>query len=391
MRTLQVLITIVSIIVTAALLIRQLKRATKRIRLRPRLDLLRIVVQFGSVIVVAALLGAGAPIASLVAVGLLAAGPGYVQGRNLEISDDDGKLYAVRNTVAASVWGVGLVIMQFAGLLKRTGILGLGQATAWVGVGLAVGLMVGRHGPLTEYRQTAGRVAATVSAVIVGLLAVASFGDPRRADAQDTGQWVRVGEQVNPGGDPAPPGYVVTLGATSMTVVESFGPEFPDGGEATFEASWEAPPQTLVPGDPLTIPVTVSGRNTGNLDTQYFFGLDVILIVDGGWNREAVGAGANCAQTTVISGVYVCSDPVTNTGEMSTRVPTFGDEFSVGIGALNCGGACYVEWSYEFEQGDTTADAAVSGDDDAVGTIRQRRRRRSRGRWDKRSGRSRVE
>ncbi len=153
-----------------------------------------------------------------------------------------------------------------------------------------------------------------------------------------------------------------------MTVIESFGPEYPDDGEATFEASWEAPPQTLVPGDPLTIPVTVSSRNTGKLDTQYFFGLDVIMIVNGGWNREAVGAGASCAQTTVISGIYVCSDPVTNTGEMSTGVPTSGDEFSVGVGALNCGGACYVEWSYEFEQGDTTPDAALSGDtDDASG------------------------
>ncbi len=115
MRTLQVLITVVSILVTGVLLTRQLRRATKRIRLRPRLDLLRIVVQFGSVIAVAAILGAGAPIAALVLVGLFAVGPGYVQGRNLEISDDDGKLYAVRNTVAASVWGVGLVIMQFAG------------------------------------------------------------------------------------------------------------------------------------------------------------------------------------------------------------------------------------------------------------------------------------
>ncbi len=358
------LITVVSILVTGVLLIRQLRRATKRIRLRPRLDLLRIVVQLGAVIVVAALLGAGAPIAALVLVGLFAVGPGYVQGRNLEISDDDGKLYAVRNTVAVAVWGVGLVIMQFAGLLRRTGILSVGQATAWVGVGLAIGLMIGRNGPLSEYRRTAARIAAPVAAVVVGLLTVASFAGGRQADAQDTGQWVRVDEQVNPGGEPAPETWQVTLTATSMTVVESFGPDYPDGGEATFEASWEAPPETLVPGDPLAIPVTVSGRNTGNLDTQYFFGLDVIMIVDGTWNSEAVGAGANCAQTTVISGVYICSDPVTNSGEMTTRVPTSGDEFSVGVGALNCGGACYVGWSYRFEQAGASGDAAVAGDTD---------------------------
>jgi hypothetical protein len=152
-----------------------------------------------------------------------------------------------------------------------------------------------------------------------------------------------------------------------MSVVQTFGPDDPDGAEATFDASWEAPADTLIPGDPLVIPVTVTGRNTGNLDTQYFFGLDVILIVNGRWNRDAVGAGANCAQTTVISGIYVCTDPVTNTGEMTTTVPTFGDTFSVGVGALNCGGACYVEWSYDFvESAAADGGGAGLGDDGAT-------------------------
>ena len=105
-----------------------------------------------------------------------------------------------------------------------------------------------------------------------------------------------------------------------MTVVQNFGPDYPDGGDALFEASWTPPPDTLVPGDPLAIPVTVSARNIGNLETQYFFGLDVILLVNGDWDRQAVGAGASCAQTTVISGVYECSDPVTNTGELAVNV-----------------------------------------------------------------------
>ncbi len=366
MKALQVLVTVVSILVTGGLLVRQLRRASKRIRLRPRLDIARIVIQFGSVILIAVLLGAGAPILALVFVGLFAVGPGYVQGRNLEISDDDGRLYAVRNTVAASVWGVGLVIMQLAGLLKRTGILGLGQATAWVGVGLAVGLMIGRHRPLTEYRRSAGRAVAPVAAVIIVLLAVIAFGDGRQAEAQDSGRWVQVDEQVNPNGDPSPDRWVVELGANSVSVVQSFGPDDTDGGEATFDATWEAPAATLIPGEPLVIPVTASGRNTGNLDTQYFFGIDVIMIVNGRWNNEAVGADANCAQTTVISGVYECSEPVTNMGEMVTTVPTFGDQFTIGVGALNCGGACYVEWTYEFEQDPSAGD---STDDPPEGVI----------------------
>lgn len=361
MEAFQVVITVVSILLTGYLLTRQLRRASRRIRLRPRLDVIRIVVQFTSVILVAVLLGAGAPILALALVGLLAVGPGYVQGRNLEISDDDGRLYAVRNTVAASVWGVGLVIMQVAGLLRRTGILGFGQATAWIGVGLAVGLVIGRHGPLDEYRRTAGRVAIPVAGAIVVVLAAVTLADGRQAGAQDSGRWTQVDVQINPNGDPAPDRWGVAMGVDSLTVVESFGPDDPGGGEATFEATWEAPAAMLTPGEPLVIPVTVSGRNTGNLDTQYFFGLDVIMIVNGRWNNQAVGAGANCAQTTVISGVYVCSDPVTNTGEMVTTVPTSGDVFTIGVGALNCGGACYVEWSYEFEAGDSPLDPAIAG------------------------------
>ena len=107
MQALQVLITIVSILATGALLLRQKRRAAKWIRLRPRLDSVRIVVQLGSVIVIAALTGAGAPILALVLVGLFAVGPGYVQGRNLVIGDHDGKTYTIRNTLAASVWGAG--------------------------------------------------------------------------------------------------------------------------------------------------------------------------------------------------------------------------------------------------------------------------------------------
>lgn len=301
----QVLITVASIAITVLLLARQLRRARKRIRVRPRLDVVRLVIQFTAVIVVAALMGSGAPLAALILVGLIAVGPGYAQGRNLEISDDDGRLYAVRNTIAASVWGVGLVIMQVAGLLRRTGILGLGQATAWVGVGLAIGLFIGRRGPVGEYRKAAAAGLAPVAAVAVAVFALAAVADGRETRAQPNGQWMIVSQQVNPGGHDDPPGWNAEMGASGMTAVHSFGPDDTSGAEGTFEASWEPPGATLVPGDQLSIPVTVSGRNTGNLDTQYFFGLSVILIVDGTWNNAAVGAGANCAQTTVISGEYV--------------------------------------------------------------------------------------
>ena len=205
MGTLQALITVVSILVTVALLVLQLRRATKRIRLRPRLDIVRIVVQFAAVIVVAALLGTGAPIVALVRGSArrwagLPAGPqpGHQRRRR----------QALRRSQHGRGHGVGRRSGDHAG--RRAAEANRhprsGSATAWVGVGLAVGLFLGRSGPLTNYRHTAGRVAAPVSAVVMGLLALATFGDGRPADAQDAGEWVLAGEQVNPGGDAPPAG-----------------------------------------------------------------------------------------------------------------------------------------------------------------------------------------
>jgi hypothetical protein len=127
--------------------------------------------------------------------------------------------------------------MHVAGLLKRTGILGLGQATAWVGVGLAIGLFVGRSGPLTEYRQSAGRLAAPVAAVLLVSLAAMVLGNGHRADAQEQGRWVQTAAETNPGNEDPPPGWEVNLSTTSITAVHTFGPDDDSGAQATFNAS----------------------------------------------------------------------------------------------------------------------------------------------------------
>lgn len=116
----------------------------------------------------------------------------------------------------------------------------------------------------------------------------------------------------------------------------------------------------------------MSGRVTGSRETQFFFGPDVIMVVDGRWNRSAVGAGANCAQTTVISNEYVCSAPVTNTGVLPFRVPISGEAFSLAVGALNCGGSCVVEWSYRWVN-ESAAGMAGSSARDASSMLAHRR------------------
>ena len=187
--------------------------------------------------------------------------------------------------------------------------------------------------------------------------------------AQESGRWILSSTDINPAGDEVPPGYVVSTTTTSMSVTESFGPDDQSGAEAQFDATWKEPPTELEPGVVMEIPVAVTGEVTGSRETQFFFGLDVIMIVNGRWNDSAVGAGANCAQTTVISGEYVCSDPVANTGTLPYGVSSSGDTYTIAVSALNCGGACAVEWSYVWEEGAAADDGAAADSGEDSGTI----------------------
>ena len=203
------------------------------------------------------------------------------------------------------------------------------------------------------------------------VLFVALFAGINQHDAraQESGRWVLSSSDVNPAGDEVPPRWSVSTTTTSMSVTQTFGPDDTSGAEAQFVATWEEPPTELEPGVAMEIPVAVTGEVTGSRDTQFFFGLDVIMIVNGGWNNSAVGAGASCVQTTVISGEYECSDPVANTGALSYSVSSFGDTYTISVSALNCGGACAVEWTYAWEEGAATAAGAVADDTEDSGTI----------------------
>jgi len=354
--SLQQVITILSIGVTIALLILQLRKAKRRTRLRPRLDQARIVVQVAGIVIMSIVMGVRSPIAALIAAVMLMFFFGLGQGRGLQISDDDGRLYATRNQSAVIVWGTGLVIMQTAGLLNRTNVVEFGQMISWGGVGMVIGLYVGRQRPLTEFRSAA-RWPAPAAIAAVLFVAFLWGGAESDVDAQEAGSWVLASTETNPEGDEAPPGWEVSSTTSSMNVTHTFSSDT-DGAEAKFEATWEEPPRELEPGGQFEIPVTVTGRVTGNRDTQFFFGIDVIMVVNDRWNRSSVGADANCAQTTVISGEYVCSEPVTNTGVLPYGVSTAGETYSIAIGALNCNSACAVRWTYEWVEGDTPATSA---------------------------------
>lgn len=200
--------------------------------------------------------------------------------------------------------------------------------------------------------------------LLSGALLVAVFAGPGQPNvhAQNSGRWVLSSTNINPAGTDARANWVVSTSETSMSVTQTFGPDDPSGAEAQFDATWEAPPSELEPGTATGISVTVSSQVTGSRETQFFFGLDVIMLIDGRWNTSAVGAGASCAETTVISNEYVCSDPVMNTGVLPIGVPRSGETLVVAVGALNCGGPCVVEWSYDWVNESVAADDATADD-----------------------------
>lgn len=323
-------------------------------------DLARLAAAAIGVVVMALVVGfsvaAGWVVLALGAGLLVGAGQGWFT----RITWDDGSAVVAKTTAGIATWGVGLLVMQGAGVLARTGAVQLGQAISWFGVGVLAGTIVGRHARIGQTPPEPRRTGVTVAGIAV-LLALlvgpAKGGDVR---AEDGDEWVLVSTEVDPADEPAPPGWQVTTTSRGMSVVQDFGPDDTSGAEAAFEASWDPPPERLTPGDTVTIPITVSGRSTGNRETQYFLGVDVVMLVDGTWNNQGVGARANCAQTTVISGEYVCSEPETNTGEVFTTAPGFGESFSVGLTALNCSSACQVTWTYARSPETEEAEPAIA-------------------------------
>ena len=168
--TLTEIITAVSIALTIALLVFTLWKGLKRARLRPLLDVARVVLQAATAVAIPLITGvttaAGLVLASL-AIGLVL---GLLQGGRLELEVDDDRLYATRSSVGFAIWGIGLVLMQGAGLANRTGLVEIGQAVTWLSIGITAGLILGRHGKVTATVQAAALRATPALVLVVALL-----------------------------------------------------------------------------------------------------------------------------------------------------------------------------------------------------------------------------
>jgi len=124
-------IVIGSIALTAASLTLAVVCVRKRSRIRPRFDLTRAVVGVGAVLVMAEVTHVTTPwvtVDAAIAVGLAL---GFAQGSALEISRGERGFYARRSPAGVVLWGVGIVMMQAAGIASRTGTVRIGQTLAW--------------------------------------------------------------------------------------------------------------------------------------------------------------------------------------------------------------------------------------------------------------------
>ncbi|MDJ0952173.1 MAG: hypothetical protein QNJ81_00710 [Acidimicrobiia bacterium] len=180
-------IAIVSIILTVASLALAVVFARKRTRIRLGFDLARAGVGIGAILVMAAITQVTTPTAAIVIAVVVGAALGFAQGSALEISPGDRGFYAQRSPWGIALWGVGIVIMQGAGMASRTGTVRIGQTIAWFSVCLGVGLMVGRNGPLENAKKSlAGAGVAVLAAVLVAPAFVAGVATPAvAADAPE--------------------------------------------------------------------------------------------------------------------------------------------------------------------------------------------------------------
>lgn len=161
--------------------------ARKHSRIRIGFDLARAVVGVGAILLMAAVTHVTTPMGAIVAAVVVGAGLGFAQGSSLEVSPGERGFYAQRSPLGIALWGIGIVIMQGAGIASRAGTVRIGQTIAWFSACLGIGLMAGRNGPLENAKKAfAGAGVAVLVAVLVAPTLVAGTATPAVAQSELT-------------------------------------------------------------------------------------------------------------------------------------------------------------------------------------------------------------
>ena len=164
--------------------------------------------------------------------------------------------------------------------------------------------------------------------------------------------WALQSAEVNPSGDAPNAGWENVTASNGQIQVEVTAEP-----QASFTGSWDTPPQQATGGTEFTMNVSVSGAITSGTK-QGFRNLDLIEIINGRWTNGAVGAGVNCFDP-IGAEPLSCTGPSTNEGTFSFAFPSFGDTYTFGVGALNCGGSCFVKYTYTAQTKEATQKAVA--------------------------------
>lgn len=350
-------LTFLGIAVSAALLVRSLRRARRPMIVREFFDAVRHVLQIAAAVAVVVITGVHASTPLLAGSLVAGLGFGFVAGSSLVLEARELRIYAARSVIGAAIWGVGLVVAQCAGLAARTGLFRIGQAVSWFGVATAIGTFLGRRRPLQRARAALPKAVGVAALLLVaGAVAMDAATKPPTAAASPTpGYWQLTATQQDDMTTTVFTSVSHLPGAIEATVdIEGFG--------SSFSASYPRLPVELAPGQPLSIPIEVSANASGII--QRYTSLTVIQLTADGWTGAEVGVEANCIDPIGDAPVS-CTPPVTNSGTFVYDVPAVTPDatFIVGIGLLNCECAIYGIYSAPAIVADSVAPVVPLPDD----------------------------
>jgi hypothetical protein len=353
---------VTGVVVTVAGLLLSLRSARKEARVRRRFEVARVGVGAVGAVVVGVIGSVTTPVAAALAGVAVGGSLGFAQGRQLDVQRRDGALFARRTVLGVVVWFASLAGMQLAGALNRTGMFRLGQTLALAGIAVTLGVMLGRRVPDAETGHppvTASQAAAVL--VVAGAAVMSVLGTlVPDAHGQGAARWV-LDEVVVDDNEHAWSSASHSPGSISAAWHLEEGGTF----DATFEASYDLPPEALEAGTTWEMNVTVSGAATGT--QQRYASLSLIQLIGGRWTSAAVGVNAGCTDP-IGTEPLSCSQPDTKTGTFVFDVPSGSRDgtYEFGVSALN--GFPSVTWRYRWDAPAEPAPAGELGEGGDSGT-----------------------
>ena len=162
------LITPVLLVFSLVMLFITLLLARRENRIRPTMEILRLVIMTAVAAVSIVVFNTATPLWAIALAIVIGAGLGLSQGRNLVLRMGEKGPMGKRSTLAIVAFGAGLIVTQIAGLLNRSGAITFGLALTALSAAVTVGLIVGRRAQLAELR--AATLAVFVGAILLGPL-----------------------------------------------------------------------------------------------------------------------------------------------------------------------------------------------------------------------------